>query len=220
MSFAFILFLNAVTEPQTKVAEPKMAPYFKEIQAFRTQDQKSPPKAGQILFIGSSTFTNWKDVNEYFPGKGIINRAFGGSTLLDLIRYERELFTPYNPRQVVIYCGENDLSGNPKLGSWDLYQRFQKFYSLLRNRLPKTPVLYVGIKPSWSRWHMRAKNLAFNQWMKEFADNEQNFDYVDMWNEMLDESGTPNQSIFVKDELHMNAAGYKLWVPILGPKLK
>jgi lysophospholipase L1-like esterase len=211
------LGLTIYLTQQTPAKDP---PFTKEIQGFKASDEKNPPKPGQILFIGSSTFTNWKNVNDYFPGKGILNRAFGGSTLLDLIRYEKELLTPYKPRQIVIYCGENDLAGNPKLGAWDLYERFQKFYGLLRNRLPSTQVLFVGIKPSWSRWHIRSKNLAFNNWIREFAVKEKNFVYVDMWKEMLDENGTPNQSIFIKDELHMNAEGYKLWAPILAPLLK
>ena len=36
--------------------------------------------------------------------------GFGGSTLVDVIRYSYHVILPYHPKQVVIYCGENDLA--------------------------------------------------------------------------------------------------------------
>ncbi|MBL7727787.1 MAG: hypothetical protein JNM68_08880, partial [Dinghuibacter sp.] len=85
-------------------------PYIADIRAFKKQDSLTPPPANAILFVGSSSFTNWTNVHEYFPGKTIINRGFGGSSLTDLIRYAGDVIVPYNPKQIVIYCGENDFA--------------------------------------------------------------------------------------------------------------
>jgi hypothetical protein len=85
-------------------------PYWKEIQEFKKLDQTNGIPKKPILFVGSSSFTYWKDVNDYFPGKTIINRGFGGSRLLDLNNYADDLLDPYNPKQIVIYCGENDIA--------------------------------------------------------------------------------------------------------------
>lgn len=217
--FPTVLLLQQTQTTPTKEA-PQAPPFQKEIQAFKDADKKQMPAKNQILLIGSSTFTNWKDVNDYFPNKQILNRAFGGSSLPDLIRYADDLLDPYQPRQVVIYCGENDIAGDSKLSANDVYNRFVKFYRILRKKLPTTPVLYVSAKPSWSRWHLRAKFLSLNNWIREFASKEPNTDYVDTWSVMLTPQGVPDQSIFNKDELHMNASGYKRWVPVLEPKLK
>lgn len=87
------------------------APFYNEIPNFKKQDSiKFPPKKA-ILFIGSSTFTNWKDVQTYFPGHVIINRGFGGSSLPNVINYVPDIVFPYDPKQIVIYCGENDFTG-------------------------------------------------------------------------------------------------------------
>jgi hypothetical protein len=52
-----------------------------------------------ILFIGSSTFTKWTDVTDYFPDKTIINRGFGGSRFVNLNYYAEDLLNPYQPNK-------------------------------------------------------------------------------------------------------------------------
>ena len=58
-------------------------PFWDDIQAFKHQDSIQMPPQHAILFVGSSSFTKWTDVQNYFPGYTIINRGFGGSSLPD-----------------------------------------------------------------------------------------------------------------------------------------
>ena len=60
-------------------------PFADAIKEFQKQDKINPPPSNAILFVGSSSFTKWTDVSNYFPGYTIINRAFGGSILPDVI---------------------------------------------------------------------------------------------------------------------------------------
>ena len=85
-------------------------PFLNEIEACKKMDQSNPPEKGSILFVGSSSFTIWKDIQNYFPEYAIINRGFGGSSLSDVIHYASDIIYPYQSSQVVIYCGENDLA--------------------------------------------------------------------------------------------------------------
>ena len=78
-------------------------PFINDIRAFKKQDSISFPPQHAILFVGSSSFTKWKDVQDYFPGYTIINRGFGGSVLNDVIRYEKDIIFPYQPKQIIIY---------------------------------------------------------------------------------------------------------------------
>ena len=87
-------------------------PYFNEIAAFKEQDKKSFPAKHAILFTGSSSFRMWNNIQEDFPGYTILNRGFGGSTLQDVIYYAKDIIFPYRPRQLVIYCGENELASS------------------------------------------------------------------------------------------------------------
>ena len=91
--------------------EPHPA-FWNDIQTFKKQDSVQAPPKNSILFIGSSSFTRWKDVHSYFPDYSIINRGFGGSGLNDVIRYANDIIFPYQPKQIVIYCGENDIASD------------------------------------------------------------------------------------------------------------
>src|SRR5690606_5852912 len=85
-------------------------PFDAEIQAFLKQDSMEFPPQNAILFVGSSSIRMWKDIQNDFPDKPIINRGFGGSVLQDVILYAPQIIFPYKPRQVVIYVGENDFA--------------------------------------------------------------------------------------------------------------
>jgi hypothetical protein len=201
---------------QTAVKE---GPFAKDIAAFVASDVKNPPKKGQILLIGSSSFTRWTDVATYFPKHQILNRAFGGSTLADVIRYQDQVIYPYQPCQIVIYCGENDIAGDSKLSAYDVYSRFKTLYTDIRLHLPNTPVAYVSAKPSPSRWSMRAKYISLNGWIREQSMTDKSLTFIDVWEAMLDKDRRPITDIFVEDNLHMNAKGYKIWAPIIEPVL-
>src|SRR3989337_931862 len=144
--FLFFLLLTDVVHSQ----EQKPA-FWNDIQAFRKQDAVSLPPKNAILFIGSSSFTMWKDVQTYFPSYTIINRGFGGSSLPDVIRYANDIISPYQPKQIVIYCGENDLAASDTVTAKLVFNRFKQLFTIIRNRYPKVKVTYVSMKPSPSR---------------------------------------------------------------------
>ena len=85
------------------------AAWEKEMESFKKQDQQNPPQLGQILFVGSSTFTLWKTMQDDMPEIPLINRGFGGSKVTDLIEHFDTVIAPYHPKQIVIYEGDNDI---------------------------------------------------------------------------------------------------------------
>ena len=103
LSKCFIL-LACMAIAETAISQP----FINEIKAFRRADSITAPPKNAILLIGSSSFTNWKDVAKYFPDQTIINRGFGGSSLPHMIMYAEDVIFKYNPKQILIYCGEND----------------------------------------------------------------------------------------------------------------
>jgi lysophospholipase L1-like esterase len=201
-------------------AEEAKPPFWSDIQNFKKKDAAAHPAKGQILFIGSSSFTYWRDASQRFPDKQILNRAFGGSSLTDLIRYADDLLDPYAPKQIFIYCGENDLASAEKPSAYKVYNRFLEFYRIIRRKLPTTPVAYVSMKPSWSRWHLRGKYITANRWIEELATKDNSLEFVNVWDAMLDANGRPKVEIFINDELHMNGYGYDIWTPILAKYMK
>ncbi len=215
----FSLFLILLFALNSRSQEIKL-PYWNDIQDFKKLDSSRFPAPNQILFIGSSSFTLWKDVNNYFPGYKILNRAFGGSTLEDLIRYRYDVIYPYQPKQIVMYCGENDFANNDTLSVPGVVQRFKTLHGFIRAKYPRVPFVYVSMKPSPSRKHLMPKYEEANHLIEKYLALQKNNRFVDTFHKMLKQDGTPMDDIFVDDNLHMNAKGYAIWKKLLMPVLK
>lgn len=195
-------------------------PFKGEIDAFLKKDSISFPASKHILFVGSSSFTLWKDVQDYFPGYAILNRGFGGSSITDLIYYFDKVILPYNPKQVVIYCGENDFAGDSSLSPEQLSNRFRDLFELIRSRYKKIPIAYVSMKPSPSRAKLMSKFVEANNLIKNFLSSKKRTAFIDVYAAMLDAAGKPLKHIFLGDQLHMNKEGYLIWQEIITPYLK
>src|SRR5688500_3758063 len=82
----------------------------KEIEAFAEIDRKQTPPPNPILFVGSSSVRMWTNLRSSFPRLKVINRGFGGSRFEDVNYYFDRIVTPYNPKTIVLYAGENDIN--------------------------------------------------------------------------------------------------------------
>ena len=211
---ALFIFTTAVS-----TAYAQQPPFYNDIQAFKKKDSASFPAKQAILFVGSSSFTKWTDVQDYFPGYPILNRGFGGSSLPDLIRYAEDVIFPYQPKQIVIYCGDNDLAASDTVTVQMVVDRFETLFGMIRKRLGKVPVLYVSIKPSPSRSRLMPKMLETNVRIKQFLSKQRKTAFADVYHKMLNADGTPIKDLFVEDNLHMNKSGYAIWKEVIGPLL-
>jgi lysophospholipase L1-like esterase len=194
-------------------------PFSEDIQQFKKQDSLKPPPADAILFVGSSSFTKWKDVSNYFPGYTIINRGFGGSTIPDVIRYAPDIIYPYHPKQVVIYCGDNDLAFSDSVTADTVFERFKILFEEIRASLPGENIIYVSIKPSPSRARLKEKVEQANLLIQTYLSLQTRVTFVDVYHKMLNPDGSIMTDIFIEDKLHMNAKGYAIWQKAIAPYL-
>ena len=195
-------------------------PFKQEIEQFRKSDSLVMPPKGQIVFAGSSSFTKWKDVAMYFPGYPIINRGFGGATLVDLIYFVEDAIIKYQPRQVFIYCGENDMADVDTVSPATVLERFKTLHHILLKKLPKTKIVFVSIKQSVARWHLETKYIEANKIIQAYIATQKNIQFLDVHTAMLDEHNEVLKDIFIADKLHMNAKGYQIWQKRFVPLLK
>lgn len=210
------MFFQALT---LSVIAQQAAPFTKEIESFKRVDSINPPPSNAILFVGSSSFKGWTNIQSYFPGYTIINRGFGGSSLTDVIRYAPDIIIPYQPKQVVIYCGENDFTA-VGVTAEIVYDRFTTLFEIIRAGLPKAHVLFVSLKPSPSRSKYIPEMVKANAMIKNYLKQYRRTGYVDVFSKMLLADGTPMPDIFKADKLHMTEAGYVIWQKEIKPYLK
>ncbi|RAW01391.1 SGNH/GDSL hydrolase family protein [Pseudochryseolinea flava] len=166
-----------------------------------------------IVFAGSSSFRMWNSLQEDFSDRHVVNHGFGGSETSDLIFYVDELITRYNPKQIFIYEGDNDLNAGKDVKR--VLADADKLVDAIRAKVPATvEIVYVTPKPSPSRWALKKKYQQFNRKLKKWAKREENVKVLDVWPAMLGENGEPKPELFIEDKLHMNKDGYAIWTKI------
>ena len=214
------LFLACITFLLINIslAQTAFPPFANDILRFKKQDSIVPPVKNAILFVGSSSFAKWKDVADYFPGYIIVNRGFGGSTMLDVIRYAYDIIVPYQPKQVFIYAGDNDLAEGASVA--EVVTRFKTLFQLIRINVPNATMDYISIKPSPSRENLMPKMKEANKQIEAFLKTQKNTGFINVFSPMLNADGKPKPEIFVEDRLHMNADGYAIWKKTILPYLK
>ena len=186
------LFCSGVISAQVPPA------FYEDIQAFKKQDKDSMPPKDAILFVGSSSFTKWTDVQDYFPKHIIINRGFGGSTLQDVAYYAKQIIIPYHAKQIVIYCGENDLANSEETTAQMVLERFKKLFDIIRKDNPAVPVAFISLKPSPSRKHLWNKMKETNRLIKKYLRTKKKTVFIDVYHKMFNKNIFHNCSIFIK----------------------
>lgn len=214
--FFIILFINVFSIPFFSFAQQHA--FSNEVAAFKQEDKKHGRIEGTILFVGSSSFRMWDSLQSYFPSYAILNRGFGGSTLKDVIYYADDIIFPYRPKQIVIYCGENDLT-EPNVGEAVVFDRFKILFEMIRKQFTDIPILFISIKPSPSRKQFRASVESTNASIKYFLSQQKHTGFIDVYHLMLNEKGNPKPEIFKSDSLHMNKNGYDIWQRAIAPHL-
>ncbi|PWS27428.1 GDSL family lipase [Pedobacter yonginense] len=213
--FVIIIFLQAIFVSSFAQSKPN---YWDDVQTIKRYDQMFKPPVNPVLFIGSSSIRKWDDLTQVFAKYNALNRGIGGAVTNDITFYLNDLVFPYQPRQIVIYVGENDLP-DEKTNADSVLNRTVRLFKGIRAKLPNVPIAYISIKPSPSRAKFQDKAVASNLLIKEFLAGEQNTVFINIFPLMLTKDGNLRPELFVGDQLHMNAEGYAIWKKAVEPYL-
>jgi len=185
-----------------------------EIGRFEEWDGKNSTPEDAVLFLGSSSIRMWA-TSDYFPYLPVINRGFGGAHISDVLHYLERIVTPYRPRVIVFYAGDNDIAaGKPPQRVAADYRSFVKH---VHQELPETRIIFIPIKPSLKRWTFWPRMKEANAAIRHFTEQDRRLLFADTVTSALGDDGKPRPELFIKDGLHLSAEGYRLWAEALIP---
>jgi hypothetical protein len=165
------------------------AKWERAIRAFEAADKESPPPAGAVLFVGSSSIRFWKSLAIDFPKYRVINRGFGGSQIEDSTYFADRIVIPYRPSAIILHAGSNDLSAGktPR----QVYDDFRAFVDRVHAALPDTPIAFLSINPTPLRWAQADKQTETNGLIQRYIEGKKGLAFIDLWDALLGPDGQP-----------------------------
>jgi len=201
---------------------------FGQLARYREANAKlGPPAAGEkrVVFFGDSITDIWK-LDEYFPGKGYVNRGIGGQTTPQMLVRFRQDVIDLNPKVVLILAGTNDIAGNTgPMRNEDIEADYASMSELARAhhiRVIFESVLpvhnYTDKSKDFFAQRPRERILALNEWLKGYCKDSGDL-YLDYFSAMVDDQGMMKKDL-ADDGLHPNAAGFKVMAPLAEAAIK
>ncbi|OEK03584.1 hypothetical protein BFP97_19590 [Roseivirga sp. 4D4] len=207
-SLLILLSLTCLAQDPTRFAE--------EVDKIKVTETNYPSE-NRIVFTGSSSIRLWTDFKDYFSDHNVINTGFGGSETSDLIHYKKELVSNFKPEQVFIYEGDNDI--NSGKSSFEIFTDLTALVGDLIIKDGIKNIVIISPKPSIARWSLKAKYEELNQVLEKVCAIWDEIQFVDVWTPMLNTDGSLKKDLFIEDGLHMNKAGYDIWIAQIRPFL-
>ena len=165
-----------------------------------------------LLFTGSSSIRLWESLEASFPEYQVINTGFGGSQTSDLLSFVDELVLRYEPGQVFIYEGDNDIEGKKK--PRQIIKSTREVIKMIKAPGTVSSIVLISAKPSIARWGLRGKYKRFNRKLKKLCETDPILHFANVWDPMLNGKKL-NRDLFIEDGLHMNNKGYEIWYNVL-----
>lgn len=217
MKKAAFLFILSTLYSTTQLFAQEATRFQNDIQTIHQYDKIYAPPKNPVLFIGSSSFRLWGDMERTFANYAVLNRGIGGAVTNDITYYLDDLVTPYNPRQIFIYVGENDIANNATPET--VLNNTKRLLIEIRERIPNVPIVYISIKPSPSREKFLPVVIDSNKLIRDYITTQKDMHFIDVFNPMLTTEGKSKPEIFLADRLHMNNLGYEIWIKEIKPYL-
>jgi len=204
---AILFFLTLVVTPATA----KDNVWESSIVAFEEQDKNTGYTEEAILFIGSSSIRLWQTLAKDMAPYPVINRGFGGATMVDVLHYAKRILASHEPRAIVLFVA-NDITGKVNDPSVDeAVERFRQFLRQVITQLPDVPAFVVAVTPTESRWQAWPTIRKLNNRLAKQCDKMSDVVFIPTENIFFGSDGRPISQFFRPDQLHLSSEGYACW---------
>lgn len=219
ITLLFIICITIVTHAQMRPFDINR--HAKTIEEFRRTDRKTTlPNNPYVLFVGSSSIVLWPTA-EAFSGINVINRGFGGASVLEINHFYTDVIGRYDPQAIVLYSDieiENGATPDQAIAS------YKTLLSRIKADFPAATIFLLSMKPTLVDdklgLDVRRNKQTANDMLAKIAASDKQFVFVDVCALMMDGKGNLREDIFLSDGLHLNEKGYELWKEVMSEQFE
>ncbi|MCD4710746.1 MAG: hypothetical protein K8R52_07875 [Bacteroidales bacterium] len=217
---ALLLFLTSYQSIGQAVHPDDILKWENDIAVFDSLNLAELSDAGTLLVTGSSSVRMWDSIHTDLAPYQVMQRGYGGAKLTDYNYYADRIIKPHQFRAIVVFVA-NDISGGDSISTpGEVLQLFQTLVKKIRIRNPGTPVCWIEITPTPSRWHVAQQIREANGLIAAYCEEHDDLYFIATYDRYITSEGLPDSTLFREDMLHMNRDGYIQWAGIIKASLK
>lgn len=172
-----------------------------------------------ILFLGSSSIRLWNTIDQDIAPWKPVRRGYGGSKYCDVALYTPQLVRGLKFQAAAVFVA-NDITGSELDKTPEEIARLAKIViESIRSERPDAPVLLISITATPSRFKHWPRIEQANRALQRLSSEMNGVSFLETQTSYLTPEGQPKPEYFVKDMLHQNADGYRVWGGLVRSKL-
>jgi lysophospholipase L1-like esterase len=172
---------------------------------------------GPIVFVGSSIFHRWTQLEAQMAPLPVVNVAFDGSQTSDMLRILDSRVLPHRPSVIAYYCGSNDVDAGEPADA--IVDRIRQFVVRATAALPATPIVFMSINRAPEKRDRWSVVDAVNARVEALARQSKSLQYIDVNPALFNSDGSPRMELYLADQLHFRPPAYEAFTKILKPVL-
>lgn len=178
--------------------------------SFISELDSIPP--GQVVFLGNS-ITEGFDLRRFFPQSDPVNRGISGDHIDGLLERIESSVIRLKPSRLYVMIGINDIGA----GDSDslIMNNYRRLLSVLHDSLADSIVYFNSILPTTTAWSNCPvdKIVRLNKQLRSLV-RMNGFNWIDLY-PLFDDGTGHLRAELTRDGLHLNEAGYRIWVQVL-----
>ena len=214
------LFFLLATGTTALCAQPDSLDYRSDYySAKRAQQERVAVQPQHTVMLGNSLTERgaWADL---LQDSLVVNRGIGGDCVAGMTARLGAIVAG-KPRALFLMAGVNDLIFS-RITPEALLGQYERLLDAIHAASPRTTVFIQSLLPLdevQNEEYFAGKNArieAFNALLRDMA-RRRGLDYIDIRSRMVRDGKMPAE--YTVDGIHLNAAGYAVWVDVLRPYL-
>jgi lysophospholipase L1-like esterase len=165
---------------------------------------------GVTVLIGSSSMMLWKNSESDLGPLRTVNVGISGSVISQWMPLVDTLVAPFNPPNVIIYAGANDIHGLKKTAA-ETMEELNGLFDKLHEKAPSAALHFMTVYQTGAHPQYWEEDKELLKLVEEEAEKRSYLKIIDVASALLVD-GKVDNSMFRGDLLHLSDKGYEIWV--------